>query len=78
MTPSTPAFVLQAISERDGQPIAIINDQLVRAGDRLAGMRVMKIGTEAVEILLDSGAKDLVRFAPPPPEPSPAASPDGR
>ena len=74
-----PAFVLQAISERDSQPIAIINDQLVKEGDRLAGARVVRIGTETVEIVLASGEKDLVRFAPPPPpEPSPTSLPEGR
>lgn len=76
-TPPAPAFVLQAISERDSKPIAVINDQLVTEGDRIAGARVVKIGTETVEIVLDSGARDLVRFAPPP-EPSPTPSPEGR
>ena len=74
-----PAFVLQAISERDSRPIAVINDQLVKEGDLIAGARVLKIGSETVEIVLASGAKDLVRFAPPPPpEPSPTSLPEGR
>lgn len=78
-TSRTPAFVLQAISERDSKPIAVINDQLVKEGDRLAGALVVKIGAETVEIVLDSGARDLVRFAPPPPpEPSPTSSPESR
>lgn len=77
-TAAAPALVLQAISERDSQPIAIINDQLVREGDRLLGARVVKIGAETVEIVRDSGERELVRFAPPPPEPSPTSSPEGR
>lgn len=76
---AAPAFVLQAISERDAKPIAVINDQLVQEGDRIGVARVVKIGTETVEIVLDSGVRDLVRFAPPPPpEPSPTSSPEGR
>ena len=76
--PSPPAFVLQAISQRDSHPIAIINDRLVKEGDRLAGARVVKIGAETVEIELDSGARELVRFVPPPLEPSPTPWPEGR
>lgn len=71
-----PALVLQAISERDGRPIAIINDQLVKDGDRLGTIRVLRIGDDSVEVLLENGKKDVVRFAPPPPpEPSPSPEP---
>lgn len=78
--PARPAFVLQAISERDSHPIAIINDQLVREGDKLGTTRVLKIGADSVEVLLESGKKDFVRFAPPPPpdiSPSPDPRPEG-
>jgi hypothetical protein len=77
----TPALVLQAISERDSHPIAMINDQLVREGDKLGQVRVLKIGADAVEVLLENGQPDTVRFAPPPPpvpEPSPSPSPLSR
>jgi hypothetical protein len=74
-----PALVLQAISERDGRPIAIISDQLVREGDKLGQIRVTRIGSESVEVLLENGQHDTVRFAPPPPpEPSPSPSLDPR
>jgi len=69
-----PSLVLQAISERDSLPIAIINDQLVREGDKLGAVRVVRIGPDSVEVVLENGKNDIVRFAPPPP-PSPEASP---
>jgi hypothetical protein len=71
---ATPGLVLQAISERDSRPIAIINDQLVKEGDKLGQARVLKIGVDSVEVLLENGQHDTVRFAPPPSSP-PEASP---
>jgi hypothetical protein len=68
--------VLQAISERDSHPIAIINDLLVKEGDRLGPVRILRIGSESVEVLLGDGTRDTVRFAPPPPDPTPTATPD--
>ncbi len=67
-----PPLVLQAISRRDSHPIAIINDQLVKEGDLIGSAQVLKIGTESVEVLRPGGAKETVRFAPPP---EPVASP---
>lgn len=78
---STPPLVLQAISERDSRPIAIISDQLVREGDKVGAARVLTIGPDSVEVLLENGQHDTVRFAPPPPplpEAQPSASPDPR
>lgn len=69
-----PPLVLQAISERDSRPIAIINDQLVNEGDKLGPVRVLRIGSDSVEVRLENGKSEIVRFAPPPP-PSPEASP---
>lgn len=38
---------LQAISERDGQPVALVNDRLLRVGDEVDGAKVLAIrGTE--------------------------------
>ena len=71
----TSRLVLQAISERDSHPIAIINDQLVREGDLLGRARVLRIDSESVDVLLENGKKETVRFAPPPP-PEPTPSPD--
>ncbi len=75
---ASPALVLQAISERDSHPIAIINDQLVREGDKVGAVQVLRIGPDSVEVRLENGASDTVRFPlppPPPPEASPSPSP---
>ncbi|MEO8500792.1 MAG: hypothetical protein ABI565_07740 [Vicinamibacteria bacterium] len=69
-------LVLQAISERDSLPIAVISDQLVKEGDKVGAIRVLKIGADSVEVQLENGKKDTVRFAlPPPPESSPSPAP---
>lgn len=71
----TPApLILQAVSERDSRPIAVINDQLVKEGDLMGGVRIVRIGADSVEVLLENGTKSTVRFAPPPPAPSPSPS----
>ncbi len=62
-----PPLILQAISERDSRPVAVINDQLVREGDLFEGARVLRIGAESVDVLLENGKTATVRFAPPPP-----------
>lgn len=75
------SLVLQAISERDSRPIAIINDQLVREGEKVGAVRVLRIGPDSVEVLLENGQHETVRFAPPPPqapEAPPTPSPDPR
>lgn len=86
--PGTPApaplkvaasFVLQAISERDSHPIAIINEQLVKEGDLIGPVRVLKIGPDFVEVALPAGRSQIIRFAPPaPPEASSSPTPDPR
>lgn len=52
---------LQAISERDGQPIAIINDHLVRVGDEVDGMRVLDIRGAEVDVEI-RGRRTTLRF----------------
>jgi hypothetical protein len=52
---------LQAISERDGQPIAIINDRLVRVGDEVDGMRVLDIRGAEVDVEV-RGRRTTLRF----------------
>jgi hypothetical protein len=47
---AAPAWVLQAIAQRDGRPVALINDRLVREGDSLNGARVVRIGSSEVEL----------------------------
>jgi len=67
-----PALVLQAIGERDGRPIAVINDRLVREGDVMNGARIIRIGSDHVEVLGADQRPSTVHFAPPPePEPTP-------
>lgn len=68
-------LVLQAISERDSHPIAVISDQLVKEGDLIGKARVIKIGADTVEVLLEGGRREVIRF-PIPPDPTP--TPDGR
>ena len=83
--PSTPVvakarpLVLQALSQRDSYPIAVINDQLVKEGDLIGSVRVLRIGPNSVEVLLPSGQRDTVQFAAPPeadssPTPKPSDS----
>ncbi len=65
-------LVLQAISERDSHAIAVISDQLVKEGDLIGKARVLKIGVDTVEVLLEGGRRELIRFqAPPDPTPTP-------
>ena len=72
--PAVPALVLQAISERDSRPIAIINDRLVSEGDVVGTARVVRIGSDTVEVRLENGKTEIVRFAAPP-EPTPTPTP---
>jgi hypothetical protein len=58
---SPPSLVLNAISERDGKPIALLGDRLVREGDEFDGVRVIRIGEAEVEIEW-RGQRSVVRF----------------
>ena len=58
---SPPSLVLNAISERDGKPIALLGDRLVREGDEFEGVRVIRIGEAEVEIEW-RGQRSVVRF----------------
>lgn len=73
----TPAsLVLQAISERDARPIAVISDRLVGEGEKFGSALVVKIGAESVDLLLESGAVQTLRFlAPALPDASPSIRP---
>ena len=50
---AAPAFALQAVADQDGQPVAIVNGQLVRVGDLVGGARVLRIEREEVELEQD-------------------------
>lgn len=54
-------LLLNAISEQDGVPIAVVNDRVVREGDRFDGIRVLRIGATEVEVEVD-GARRILRF----------------
>lgn len=68
-------LILQAVSERDSHPVAVINDQLVKEGDLIEGARVLRIHPDSVEVVLENGTSHTVRFAPPLPPPQAEASP---
>ena len=52
---------LSAISERDGRPIAVVNDRVVGEGDTVEGARVVRIGATEVDVEVD-GARRTLRF----------------
>ncbi|MBN2371194.1 MAG: hypothetical protein JXO72_11980 [Vicinamibacteria bacterium] len=45
-----PPFRLNAIGLHQGQPVAVLNDRLVREGDHFDGITVIRIGDTEVEI----------------------------
>jgi hypothetical protein len=55
------ALQLQAISNRDGQPVAVVSGQLVRVGDRIGGGTVVRIGAAEIEIETD-GNRQVLKF----------------
>jgi type IV secretory pathway VirB10-like protein len=52
---------LTAISQRDGRPVALINDRLVFEGDSFEGVRVLRIGETEVEVEV-RGERRVLRF----------------
>jgi hypothetical protein len=52
---------LNAISQRDGRPVALINDRLVFEGDSFDGIKVLRIGETEVELEV-RGERRLLRF----------------
>jgi hypothetical protein len=52
---------LSAISQRDGKPVALINDRLVFEGDSFDGVRVIRIGEAEVEVEV-KGQRRVLRF----------------
>jgi hypothetical protein len=55
------ALQLTAISVRDGHPVALLNDHLVREGDSFDGIKVIRIGETEVEVEID-GKRRVVGF----------------
>ena len=60
-TPNPDALRLTAISQRDGRPVALINDRLVFEGDSFEGVRVIRIGEAEVEVEV-RGERRVLRF----------------
>ena len=52
-------FHLSAISTRDGEPIALLNDRLVREGDAFEGVRILRIGKTEIEIEVDGERRTI-------------------
>ena len=52
---------LHAISQRDGRPIAVINERLVREGESFDGVLVIRIGKSEVEVEV-SGKRRTLTF----------------
>ncbi|HSD28209.1 MAG TPA: hypothetical protein VLL75_12970 [Vicinamibacteria bacterium] len=52
---------LNAISQRDGRPVALINDRLVFEGDGFDDVKVLRIGETEVEVEV-RGVKRILRF----------------
>jgi hypothetical protein len=59
--PAAPALTLHAITVQDGQPVALINDRILREGDEIDGVRVLRIGEAEVEIER-AGQRAVLRF----------------
>ncbi len=57
--PPGPEYRLTAISSRDGRPIALVNDRLVREGDSFDGITIVRIGETEVEIEVDGKRKTI-------------------
>jgi hypothetical protein len=59
--PGAPEVRLTAISRRDGEPVALVNDRLVREGDSFDGIRILRIGDTEVEVEV-RGQRRVIRF----------------
>jgi hypothetical protein len=58
---ATAAFTLVAISQRDGRPVALLNDRLVREGDSFDGVTIVRIGSDEVEVEVN-GRRRVIGF----------------
>jgi hypothetical protein len=61
VAPAPDDLHLNAISQRDGRPVALINDRLVFEGDGFDGVKVLHIGEAEVEVEV-GGKKRILRF----------------
>lgn len=59
--PAAGTLRLNAISQRDGRPVALINDRLLFEGDSFDGVKVLRIGEAEVEVEVH-GKRRVLRF----------------
>ena len=59
--PAAPELRLTAISEREGRPVAVVNDRVVGEGDHVDGARVLRIAPTEVDVEV-AGARRTLRF----------------
>jgi hypothetical protein len=52
---------LNAISQREGRPVALINERLVFEGDSFDGIKILRIGEAEVEVEI-RGQRRVLRF----------------
>ena len=52
---------LNAITRRDGRPVALVNDRLLFEGDSFDGVRILRIGEAEVEVEV-RGQRRVLRF----------------
>jgi hypothetical protein len=52
---------LNAITQQEGRPVAVLNDRVVREGDIFDGIHVIRIGEAEVEVEVN-GKRRIVRF----------------
>jgi hypothetical protein len=56
-------LALQAVTEQDGVPVALINDRLMRVGDAFEGVKVLSITAGAVEVQIEvTGERRTLTF----------------
>jgi hypothetical protein len=60
-SPAAEEFRLNAITTQDGHPVAVLNDRIVREGDSVDGVRIVRIGETEVEIEV-KGKRRVLRF----------------
>ncbi len=64
-TPAPPKaeLTLQAVTEQNGIPVALINDRLLREGDAFDGVKVLRIAPGEVEVEIEAtGERRVLRF----------------
>lgn len=62
-TPAARDLTLQAVTEQNGVPVALINDRLMRVGDAFEGVKVIRIDPGEVEVEVEAtGQRRVLTF----------------